>query len=150
MRVRVRVDGVMRELMVLPPQSRGAVVSRIKVMAGLDISVKRRPQDGRGAVRVQGRELALRVSTLPTQGGEKVVLRLLDSGNAGQRSASSACCQMHDQFERLLMRSHGVLLVTGPTGSGKTTTLYAALSAIDRERTTSSPSRTPWSTGCRG
>lgn len=135
MRVRARVDGVMRDLMMLPAESRGAVVSRIKVMASLDISVKRRPQDGRGAVRVQGRELALRVSTLPAQGGEKVVLRLLDSSNAGQKLAQLGMTpEMHDRFSRLLVRSHGVLLVTGPTGSGKTTTLYGALSALDRER----------------
>jgi type IV pilus assembly protein PilB len=135
LRVRARVDGVLRELQVLPAQSRGAVVSRIKVMAGLDISVKRRPQDGRGAVRVQGRELALRVSTLPTHAGEKVVLRLLDSGNAGQRiDRLGMTGVMHARFNQLLLRSHGVLLVTGPTGSGKTTTLYAAMSALDRER----------------
>jgi type IV pilus assembly protein PilB len=133
-RVRARVDGVMRELMVLPPESQGSVISRIKVMAGLDISVKRRPQDGRGAVRVQGRELALRVSTLPTHVGEKVVLRLLDSGNAGQRLEQLGMTPaMHTCFARLLLSSHGVLLVTGPTGSGKTTTLYAALGALDRE-----------------
>jgi type IV pilus assembly protein PilB len=135
LRVRARVDGVMRELMALPHASRGAVISRIKVMANLDISVKRRPQDGRGAVRVQGRELALRVSTLPAQGGEKVVLRLLDSGNAGQKLAQLGMTPaMHAHFARLLVRSHGVLLVTGPTGSGKTTTLYAAMAALDRER----------------
>jgi type IV pilus assembly protein PilB len=133
-RVRARIDGVLRELMVLPAQSTGAVVSRVKIMAGLDISVKRRPQDGRGAVRVQGRELALRVSTLPTHTGEKVVLRLLDSSNAGQRLDQVG---MHPalraRFDRLLARAHGVLLVTGPTGSGKTTTLYAALAALDRD-----------------
>jgi type IV pilus assembly protein PilB len=134
-RVRARVDGVMRELMTLPAASRGAVVSRIKVMANLDISVKRRPQDGRGAVRIQGRELALRISTLPAQGTEKVVLRLLDSGNAGQKVEQLGMTPaMHARFSRLLVRSHGVLLVTGPTGSGKTTTLYAAMGALDRER----------------
>jgi type IV pilus assembly protein PilB len=135
MRVRARVDGVLRELMVLPPQSRGAVVSRIKVMAGLDISVKRRPQDGRGAIQLQGRELALRVSTLPTQSGEKVVLRVLDSSNAGQKlDRLGMAPALRARFARLLVRSHGVLLVTGPTGSGKTTTLYAAMGALDRER----------------
>ncbi|CAN5608867.1 GspE/PulE family protein [soil metagenome] len=135
MRVRARIDGVLRELMVLPPQSRGAVVSRIKVMAGLDISIKRKPQDGRSAVRVQGRELALRVSTLPAQGGEKVVLRLLDSGNAAQRLDQIGMAPpLLAGLRRLLTRAHGVLLVTGPTGSGKTTTLYAALAALDRER----------------
>jgi type IV pilus assembly protein PilB len=136
LRVRARVDGVMREIMVLPPQSRGAVVSRIKVMANLDISVKRRPQDGRGAVRVQGREMALRVSTLPTQGAEKVVIRLLDGNNAGQKLGQLGMTpDVHSRFARLLVRSHGVLLVTGPTGSGKTTTLYAAMAALERERT---------------
>jgi type IV pilus assembly protein PilB len=133
-RVRIRVDGVMRELMMLPPQTRGAVISRIKVMAGLDISVKRRPQDGRGAVRVQGRELGFRVSTLPTHAGEKAVLRLLEAANAGQRLDQLGMTpSMHARFARLLLSSHGVLLVTGPTGSGKTTTLYAALAALDRE-----------------
>ena len=135
MRVRARVDGMLREIMVLPPHSRGAVISRIKVMAGLDISVKRRPQDGRSAVHIQGRELALRVSTLPTHSGEKVVLRLLDSTNAGQRLDQLGLnADLHTSLTRLLGRSHGVLLVTGPTGSGKTTTLYGALSALDRDR----------------
>jgi type IV pilus assembly protein PilB len=135
MRVRARIDGVLRELMVLPPHSRGAVVSRIKVMAGLDISVKRRPQDGRGAVRVQGREFALRVSTLPAHGGEKVVLRLLDANNAGQRlDQIGMSADVYRRLGALLTRSHGVLLVTGPTGSGKTTTLYGALAALDREQ----------------
>jgi type II secretory ATPase GspE/PulE/Tfp pilus assembly ATPase PilB-like protein len=134
-RVRARVDGVLREVMLLPPHSRGAVISRIKVMAGLDISVKRRPQDGRSAATIQGRELALRVSTLPTHGGEKVVLRLLDSSNAGQRiDQLGMSVELHSGLARLLGRSHGVLLVTGPTGSGKTTTLYAALAALDRDR----------------
>lgn len=134
MRVRARIDGVLRELMVLPPHSRGAVVSRIKIMAGLDISVKRRPQDGRGAVRVHGRELALRVSTLPTHAGEKVVLRLLESNNAGQRLDQLGMAPgLRRRFDRLLTRAHGVLLVTGPTGSGKTTTLYAALASLDRD-----------------
>jgi type II secretory ATPase GspE/PulE/Tfp pilus assembly ATPase PilB-like protein len=135
MRVRARVDGVLRDLMVLPPHSRGAVISRIKVMAGLDISVKRRPQDGRSAAHIQGRELALRVSTLPTHAGEKVVLRLLDAGSADQRLDQLGMAPaLLAGMARLLCRSHGVLLVTGPTGSGKTTTLYAALSTLDRER----------------
>jgi len=110
-------------------------VSRLKVMAGLDISVKRRPQDGRAAVRVRDRELALRVSTLPTHAGEKVVLRLLDSSDAAQRLDHLGMApQLHAEFSRLIARPHGVLLVTGPTGSGKTTTLYAAMAALDRER----------------
>jgi type II secretory ATPase GspE/PulE/Tfp pilus assembly ATPase PilB-like protein len=105
------------------------------VMAGLDISVSRRPQDGRGATRVQDRELALRVSTLPTHTGEKVVLRLLDASDAAQRLDHLGMSpQLHAEFGRLIARPHGVLLVTGPTGSGKTTTLYAAMAALDRER----------------
>ncbi|HEX6309025.1 MAG TPA: ATPase, T2SS/T4P/T4SS family [Longimicrobiales bacterium] len=135
MRVRARVDGVLRELMVLPAHSRGAVISRIKVMAGLDIAVKRRPQDGRSAAHIQGRELALRVSTLPTHTGEKVVVRLLDPANAaGRLDQLGMGPPLYRELTRLLERSHGVLLVTGPTGSGKTTTLYAALSSFDRER----------------
>ena len=135
LRVRVRVDGVLRPLLELPRETGGAFVSRLKVMADLDIAVKRKPQDGRGSARIDGRELALRVSTLPAQGGEKVVIRLLEADNAGQRLDALGFDDATSlRFQRLLDRSHGVLLVTGPTGSGKTTTLYAALSTLDRER----------------
>ncbi|MBI4544381.1 MAG: Flp pilus assembly complex ATPase component TadA, partial [Gemmatimonadetes bacterium] len=135
LRVRARVDGVLRPILELPEHAGAAVVSRIKIMAGLDIAVKRRPQDGRGAVRVESRELALRVSTLPTEAGEKVVIRLLDPENAGRRLEELGLTERTlARLERLLGRGHGVLLVTGPTGSGKTTTLYAALAALDRER----------------
>ena len=134
-RVRARVDGVLRELMALPPGSRGAVVSRIKILAGLDIAIKRKAQDGRGVVKLDGREFALRVSTLPAQGGEKVVLRLLESGGRVEPlTALGLAPDQLAQFHRLLQRSHGLVLVTGPTGSGKTTSLYAALAALDRER----------------
>ncbi len=134
-RVRARVDGVLRELLVLPAQAAGAFVSRMKVMADMDISVKRRPQDGRATVRVDGRDLALRVSTLPAQGGEKIVIRILDAGSAGpDLDRLGFDGRTRARFNRLLERSHGVLLVTGPTGSGKTTTLYGALRQLDRER----------------
>jgi len=135
LRVRVRVDGVLREILDLPAHVSAAVVSRLKITAGLDIAVKRRPQDGRTTVTVEGRHLALRVSTLPAQGGEKVVLRILDPDNAGRPLDDVGLDPVELQrFTGLLGRGHGVILATGPTGSGKTTTLYAALAAIDRER----------------
>jgi type IV pilus assembly protein PilB len=134
MRVRARVDGVLREIMAVPSHTRGAVVSRIKVMAGLDIATKRKPQDGRGSVKLGAREVALRISTLPAQGGEKVVVRLLGAENAAQTLDHLGLRpDEHRTLMSLLGRSHGLVLVTGPTGSGKTTTLYAALAAMDRD-----------------
>ena len=135
MRVRARVDGVLREIMSVPASARGAVVSRIKVMAGLDIATKRKPQDGRGSVKLGALEVSLRISTLPAQGGEKVVVRLLGSENAAQTLTQLGLLP-HERRSllNLLGRSHGLVLVTGPTGSGKTTTLYASLAALDRER----------------
>jgi general secretion pathway protein E len=113
-----------------------AMVSRIKVMAGLDIAEKRLPQDGRIALRIAGRPVDVRVSTLPAGHGERVVLRLLDK-SAG-RLELSRLGMRPDTFGRLqhlLQQPHGILLVTGPTGSGKTTTLYAALSGMDSHAT---------------
>jgi type IV pilus assembly protein PilB len=135
LRVRARVDGVLGDLLELPAHAAAAIVSRLKVMADLDISVKRKPQDGRGSVRAGGRELGLRVSTLPTADGEKVVLRLLDPAAAALAlddlglAAGDA-----ERLRSVLAQGHGVTLVTGPTGSGKTTTLYAALTGLDRIR----------------
>ncbi len=134
-RVRARVDGVLRELLTLPEQAGAAIASRVKVMADMDIAVKRRPQDGRAAVRVEGRTLGLRVSTLPAQEGEKVVIRILDPDTAASGIDTLGLdAHVRTRLLRLLERSHGVLLVTGPTGSGKTTTLYAALRRLDRDR----------------
>src|SRR5690606_7868990 len=134
LRVRARVDGDLRELLALPPHAAGPVVSRIKVLADLDIAVRRRPQDGRAAFQVEGRNLDLRISTLPCHGGEKVVIRILDAADAGQSLDSVGLdgFLLH-RVRRMLERPHGVVLVTGPTGSGKTTTLYAALASLDRE-----------------
>lgn len=131
--VRIRVDGILRELVALPPHAGGALASRLKVMASLDISVKRRPQDGRATVRAAGRELSLRVSTLPAVTGEKTVVRILDPVNADRDLADLGTSDATARALRsLLDQPHGVILVTGPTGSGKTTTLYAALQRLDR------------------
>ena len=127
-RVRLRVDGVLATAFELPPGTHQAVISRIKIMAGLDISVRRRPQDGGFTVHRRDTELTVRVSTIPTQGGEKAVLRLLDPGDAPS-NLSSLGLSPHDleRLRRLLDRRQGVLLAAGPTGSGKTTTLSGAV-----------------------
>lgn len=131
-RVRVRVDGVMRELLDLPLHIAASLTSRIKVIANLDISVRRKPQDGRCTFNSNGNEYAARISTLPAQNGEKIVLRLLaDSTSHTKIGDIGMTTGMLQQFRSLLKRQHGVLLVTGPTGSGKTSTLYAALAELD-------------------
>lgn len=133
--VRGRVDGVLRELVELPATAGPAVTSRIKIMAGLDIATKRRPQDGRSAVTVDGDRIGVRVSTLPSRDGEKVVLRLLDPRSARRPlNALGMAPAIRDPLDAVLGREHGLFLVTGPTGSGKTTTLYAVLESRDRER----------------
>jgi type IV pilus assembly protein PilB len=135
LRVRVRVDGLLTSVAELPTSTAGAVVSRLKVMGGLDIASKRVPQDGRATVRVQSRTYALRLSTLPTQAGEKVVLRILDPENSATPLDQLGMSEENLRTFRLMLEQpHGLILVTGPTGSGKTTTLYAALASLDRER----------------
>lgn len=134
LKARFRIDGVLAEVPSPPKGLQAAVVSRVKLLAELDIAERRLPQDGRIRVRLEERELDLRVSTVPTLYGESVVLRLLDRG--GRPVALEELGMGPEVFERfhaLARRPHGILLATGPTGSGKTTTLYAALAL--RERT---------------
>ncbi len=132
-RIRLRVDGLLRQTLDLPAASRRAVLSRIKVIAGMDISVRRRPQDGRIPFEHGGRRLTLRVSTLPVNGGEKAVVRILDSdAAAGSLEGLGMSSDDLAALRRLLARGEGVVLAAGPTGSGKSTTLFAAMSELDR------------------
>ncbi|MDO8464924.1 MAG: type II secretion system ATPase GspE [Gallionella sp.] len=130
--VRLRVDGTLRDLIEPARALHGAIVSRIKIMSQLDIAEKRLPQDGRITLRVAGRPVDVRVSTIPTGHGERVVLRLLDKqagrldlGKLGMDDTTLA------HMDRLILEPHGIVLITGPTGSGKTTTLYSALARLD-------------------
>lgn len=134
--VRFRIDGVMRDMIEPRRALAPLLVSRIKVMARLDISEKRLPQDGRVSLRVGGHEVDVRVSTIPSQYGERVVMRLLEKGSARlDLGALGMNPRDRDLFDRMLRKPNGILLVTGPTGSGKTTSLYAALSQLnDRAR----------------
>lgn len=134
--VRLRIDGIMREVLQAPARLRARLVSRIKVMARLDIAEKRLPQDGRISLTLGGRGVDVRVSTLPSRYGERVVMRLLDK-DQGLRSldALGMSDDLLAQFKASLQTPNGIVLVTGPTGSGKTTTLYAALNLLnDRTR----------------
>ncbi|OHC26525.1 MAG: type II secretion system protein GspE, partial [Pseudomonadales bacterium RIFCSPHIGHO2_02_FULL_60_43] len=134
--VRFRVDGILREVLEPKRELAALLVSRIKVMARLDIAEKRIPQDGRISLKVGGREVDVRVSTLPSANGERVVLRLLDK-QAGRLNLQHLGMSTRDRdlMETTVRKPHGILLVTGPTGSGKTTTLYASLVSLnDRTR----------------
>ncbi|RMG19145.1 MAG: type II secretion system protein GspE [Deltaproteobacteria bacterium] len=130
--VRFRIDGVLQEIIKPPKRFQASIVSRVKVMAGLNIAEKRLPQDGRIRIKIAGRDVDIRVSTIPVRHGERVVMRLLDR--------SSVLLDLTDlgfsdrelkMMSTLIRRPHGIILVTGPTGSGKTTTLYACLSQIN-------------------
>ena len=132
LKVRYRIDGVLHEVEAPPSSSTAAVISRVKIMAKLNIAERRLPQDGRIQLRVQGKELDLRVSTVPTSFGESVVMRILDRETVVFDFASLGFTEnFRERFVNVLERPHGILLVTGPTGSGKTTTLYTALSKIN-------------------
>ncbi len=135
MRTRYRIDGVLFEMKQSPLKMHPAIVSRIKIMANLDISERRLPQDGKIKVSVGGRAIDLRVSTLPTNHGEKVVIRILDSLSVlrGLEQLGMEPDAMKTFGEQIVL-PHGILLVTGPTGSGKSTTLYSALCQMDRDK----------------
>ncbi|MBI1407007.1 MAG: type II secretion system protein GspE [Caulobacter sp.] len=130
--VRFRIDGVLREMLSLPQRIAPLLVSRIKVMARLDIAEKRLPQDGRISLTLGGKALDVRVSTLPARVGERVVLRILDKDQAGLRLEELGMAPaLLRQFEAAVREPHGIILVTGPTGSGKTTTLYGGLGLLN-------------------
>ena len=130
--IRYRVDGILYDTLSLNRNVLSLIISRIKVMAGMDIAERRMPQDGRTSVRLGQREIDLRVSTVPTSFGERAVLRILDK-STGLLSLEELgfANEDRDRFDRMINRSHGVIFVTGPTGSGKSTTLYACLNRID-------------------
>ncbi|HEX7272849.1 MAG TPA: type II secretion system ATPase GspE [Casimicrobiaceae bacterium] len=131
--VRYRIDGVLHEIESPPRRLSAAVISRVKIMANLDIAERRLPQDGRIRLRVQGKEIDLRVSTVPTMHGESVVMRILDKGGVAldfKRLGFET--DTLQKFLDVLLEPHGILLVTGPTGSGKTTTLYTALDRLNK------------------
>jgi type IV pilus assembly protein PilB len=129
--VRQRIDGLLHDVRTIPKHLQPSVVSRLKIISGMDIAERRRPQDGRSRLRVQQRRIDLRVSTLPTQHGEKVVVRLLDSvGGRTELRQLGFADDLLQRYLALLSRPQGMILVTGPTGSGKTSTLYASLNSI--------------------
>ena len=131
--VRLRIDGMLREFQRIPRNLQNSVISRIKILADMDIAERRAPQDGRFLVRIAGRKVDLRVSTLPTQNGEKVVMRLLESDAPAQDLANLGMPrEIAEPLKDFLRHPQGMILVTGPTGSGKSTTLYSSLNMIRR------------------
>jgi general secretion pathway protein E len=129
--VRFRIDGVLYEIVKPPPRLQASIVSRVKIMSGLDIAEKRIPQDGRIRIRMAGREIDLRVSTLPVRHGERVVMRILEKGAVFSLDTIGMDAETLAVFRKNIIKPHGILLVTGPTGSGKTTTLYSGLAEIN-------------------
>ncbi len=130
--LRYRIDGILHEFDPPPKRLSSAITTRIKIMAKMDISERRLPQDGRIKLKILGKDIDMRVSTLPTLHGESVVMRILDRGSLVlDLSQMGFPKKVHEQLEALILKPYGKLLVTGPTGSGKTTTLYAALSKIN-------------------
>jgi type IV pilus assembly protein PilB len=133
MRVRYRLDGVMQEVDTVPRHVQSALISRLKIMSNVDITERRVPQNGRITVQLNGRQVDLRTATLPTVWGEKIVLRVLDTGGIDLELKKLGFTDAnYERFSRSFTKPHGMLLVTGPTGSGKSTTLYATLAEISK------------------
>lgn len=131
--VRFRIDGVLYDIMHPPKKAYAAICSRVKIMANLNIAEKRLPQDGRIRIKIAGKDIDIRVSTVPTAFGESIVMRLLDKSHVVlDMEKLGLGGKVLEQFRQEINRSHGIILVTGPTGSGKTTTLYAALSELNK------------------
>lgn len=131
--VRFRIDGVLYEVIKPPKRFQASILSRVKIMAGLNIAEKRLPQDGRIRIKIAGKDVDIRVSTVPTSHGERVVMRLLDRSNVLLELTDLGFSQRNFKImDELIHKPHGIILVTGPTGSGKTTTLYACLSKINK------------------
>lgn len=133
--VRVRVDGECRDILTVPAEHISPLVARIKVMSRLDISERRLPQDGKCKLKIKGKRLELRVATVPTVNGESVVLRILAAGGAMPMEALKLSERNHEELLKMAAHPHGLLLVVGPTGSGKTTTLHAVLGHINQRKT---------------
>ncbi|WP_281887206.1 GspE/PulE family protein [Paenibacillus sp. YYML68] len=136
LRIRYRVDGIMRTERTLPPHMQSVIIARIKIMANLNVAERRLPQDGRVEMDIEFRKVDIRISTLPTIHGEKIVMRVLDLGSALTEIEKLGLSEHnYGLFMKGIQGAHGVVLITGPTGSGKTTTLYSALSRLNREDT---------------
>jgi type IV pilus assembly protein PilB len=136
LRIRTRTDGILRQDVLIPKSMQSAVTTRVKILADLDVAETRVPQDGRAAVFVQRRQINLRVSSLPTAHGENIVIRILDPGSQVQNLTEMGMMpEMEQQLLQMVCRPHGVVIVTGPTGSGKSTSLYAVLNHVSSIQT---------------
>ncbi|NLL91052.1 MAG: Flp pilus assembly complex ATPase component TadA [Ruminococcaceae bacterium] len=132
--IRMRIDGVLHEILTVPQNLQSSVISRIKIMGDMDIAERRIPQDGRSHIRVKGRDIDLRISTLPTNYGEKVVVRFLEKSTSLLTSDGIGLTgKMLENYNELISNANGVILIAGPTGSGKTTTMYTMVTTLNRE-----------------
>lgn len=134
LKIRFRIDGVLEPYMILPPTMQEAILSRVKIMGGMDVAEHRITQDGRTRLRINNKEFDIRIATYPTMYGEAAAIRILNRDASINLDTLGFLPKDREAFERLIHKPHGILLVTGPTGSGKTTTLYAALQNIDRAK----------------